>query len=1120
MDYKRLDKRFNRVLVLVLTIAALAVGQSVWAQATQEVGVMFGWEQKSSYYRYSIHPWNLSGSDFISDFQASDHVSFNKVFDIGDHNIPLTMNIKGDVNFTNANNFTVDYYNFEITFTSTTKYIMGARVTTTSQATVSGCTITGAGTKEVTVKIPDNTFFGAVILTIANHTPFGKDNSATISGIEDTYLDNGVNEPEPTVTYKEFSNSSPVTLTAGTDYTVSYSNNHYLGTATLTVTGTGNYIGSVSKDYNIRSYDLSDFNSLGNNTYEIATRDDLDHLAIYVNRDNTCQGVTFKQTTDIAYDYTTEWNNQESDECNFTAVGGYGKPFSGTYDGQGYTIKGLRIYKNGNNFADESQGLFGYVGTGGTVKNVVLANSRIIGYTNTGGIVGYNSGTIEDCIVGNDVRVYFAVPTENHGGIAGINSGGIIRRCTSSVSLNNYYYSGGIVGRLSSGSVTDCLAIDAKMFSSQSYYGAIVGGKTGGTIARNYYYNSSVNGYYANVGTSDGDVDGARSLRALTLASGVNATITGGETVVIKGQTYYVAGTTFTLSGASSIDVPEGYSAYEGYTIKYGKDSEINLGQTGGTFTMPDDNATVVHRFTAIPWTGSGTENAPYIIRYASQLDLLAKQVNGTHGYTANYFSGQYFQLANDITYPHVTDWNDATSTENNYTAIGKTFCGVFDGCNHTISGIRIYSYDYDNQGLFGEVAAGIVKNVILNDARITGLACVGGIVGSCTKSTVQNCHVTNSVTIHAAMDYAGNHGGIVGYAQFSNRIVNCTSAAQLTVAEGKNVSCYGGIVGNCNPSDVVENCISIGVTVPAVSNRGAIMGVKNGTLSNNYYYGCNVGGVTMNVGTNKGDVSDNDGAVQVDAVLSDTETVPTELSGKVVFRREFTGGKASTICLPFAMTKIEGGKVYQFVDVTYNQTEGWVATMSDATPGGNNVTSTEANKPYLFLPEGSGSVPVLFYGTVSASISAGTTTSGDWTFHGTYTYLSYGSAPFNGTVFGFAATDGKATDNSDVTAGQFVKAADGASIKPFRSYLTYSGSNQALQAPGRDGSSTSDIPDRINVRLIGSDGNITAVGTIDPVTGDVTIERWFDINGRAVEGTPSRPGLYLNNGGKKIMIK
>ena len=249
------------------------------------------------------------------------------------------------------------------------------------------------------------------------------------------------------------------------------------------------------------------------------------------------------------------------------------------------------------------------------------------------------------------------------------------------------------------------------------------------------------------------------------------------------------------------------------------------------------------------------------------------------------------------------------------------------------------------------------------------------------------------------------------------------------------------------------------------------------------------------------------------------TDEISSLIAGQdVKFSRTFTENTASTICLPFAMTSISGGKVYEFVGVEYDATDGWVATMSDATPNGNNVTTTVANKPYLFMPNAT--AEVVFNGTASATIPAGTTVSGDWTFHGTNTNLTYGTDPFSGTVFGFAATNGKATDNSDVTAGQFVKAADGAFIQPFRAYLTYSGSNQVLKAPGRDGSSTSDIPDRINVRLLGSDGNITAVGSIDLSTGDVTIERWFDISGRAVEGTPSAPGLYLNDSGKKVMIK
>ena len=52
---------------------------------------------------------------------------------------------------------------------------------------------------------------------------------------------------EPTVTVKDGSK----TLTAGTDYTVTYKDNTNVGAATVTVTGKGNYAGSVSKTFTI-----------------------------------------------------------------------------------------------------------------------------------------------------------------------------------------------------------------------------------------------------------------------------------------------------------------------------------------------------------------------------------------------------------------------------------------------------------------------------------------------------------------------------------------------------------------------------------------------------------------------------------------------------------------------------------------------------------------------------------------------------------------------------------------------------------------------------------------------------------------------------------------------------
>ena len=270
-------------------------------------------------------------------------------------------------------------------------------------------------------------------------------------------------------------------------------------------------------------------------------------------------------------------------------------------------------------------------------------------------------------------------------------------------------------------------------------------------------------------------------------------------------------------------------------------------------------------------------------------------------------------------------------------------------------------------------------------------------------------------------------------------------------------------------------------------------------------------------MGVGNRDINDNnnpEGAVAA-TILSESETVPGNLDGKVAFRREFTGGKASTICLPFALTDIEGGKAYEFVDVTYDAVDGWVATM-------NEVTATVANKPYLFLPEGSGSVPVLFHGTAGYDVSGGlATTSGDWTFTGTYTNLTYGTEPMTGHIYGFASKS-KTVDGHDVEAGEFVHAKEGASVPPMRCYLTYK--NGAQRAPmrasalGATGTDT-DVPSRITVRLVSDSGTVTAVGTLDTVTGEMDINTWYDMNGRLLETEPTAPGLYIHNG-KTIMIK
>ena len=74
---------------------------------------------------------------------------------------------------------------------------------------------------------------------------------------------------------------------------------------------------------------------------------------------HNCSGLTFKMTANITYTHTTDWDDAESTENNYTAIGRYGDldtdlDFNGHFDGQGHTVSGIRIYKSGNDINTDS----------------------------------------------------------------------------------------------------------------------------------------------------------------------------------------------------------------------------------------------------------------------------------------------------------------------------------------------------------------------------------------------------------------------------------------------------------------------------------------------------------------------------------------------------------------------------------------------------------------------------------------------------------------------------------------------------------------------------------------------------------------------------------------------
>lgn len=238
-------------------------------------------------------------------------------------------------------------------------------------------------------------------------------------------------------------------------------------------------------------------------------------------------------------------------------------------------------------------------------------------------------------------------------------------------------------------------------------------------------------------------------------------------------------------------------------------------------------------------------------------------------------------------------------------------------------------------------------------------------------------------------------------------------------------------------------------------------------------------------------------------------------------YKRTFSQGVASTVCLPFAHTPNGEGTYYTFTSIDKNASP-WTVTMTS-----NTAASLEANKPYMFMPTSTGEVTFSGTAVFDLNLSSNTVedpviTEGRWNLIGTYEsriWDGLNNTDEIGSVYGFAAQsyDG---GSYNVSPGDFVKAASGASIAPFRAYLKYTTVGQQ-NASRRGAADNEALPSRMSVRLVDADGILTAIGTIDTKTGEVRFdsEGWYTLDGRRLNSAPSTSGIYIKNG-KKVILK
>lgn len=155
------------------------------------------------------------------------------------------------------------------------------------------------------------------------------------------------------------------------------------------------------------------------------------------------------------------------------------KPFSGTFDGQGYTLSGLTLAAGGA----PSAGLFGYMAKGSALRNLLLDSISITSTgTYAGSAVGYSLGDVESVLVSNAT---ITCTGQAAGGVVGYQERSNLSNCDMSKgTITGAGSIGGIAGYTGLVHVTACSSsanLDEKGIASAVYRGA--GGVVGTSIS-------------------------------------------------------------------------------------------------------------------------------------------------------------------------------------------------------------------------------------------------------------------------------------------------------------------------------------------------------------------------------------------------------------------------------------------------------------------------------------------------------------------------------------------------------------------------------------------------------------------------------------------------------------
>ena len=478
---------------------------------------------------------------------------------------------------------------------------------------------------------------------------------------------------------------------------------------------------------------------------------------------------------------------QTREAGNWTSIGTSEKPFSGTFDGQGYTIKNLTIIEAEAKESKAYMGFFGYA-KNATIKNVVFENVTInipcLDIDHSQGHIGAVAGslegtsTIEDVTVKGDIKIY--TTQEANGAsrvavVAGGNAYGNVTMKNVHVVANegSYLVANNNTGALAGQLQGECYFVDCSSNINVTVNKFFAGGIIGLTATKSSFTNCHTTGdvkvvagragrandHYRVGGIVGGWSDGKSNVCTLT-----NCSYTG-----------EVSGVNADGSVATVLDY-DGYVG-RGYTLTNCAGSKVVIDDK--TFEQVADK---IYGFYVV--------DGVYELNSAAAMKWVAEQVSGT-----NSFAGKSVVMIDDIDLGG-EEWKPIGMG-------GKHFEGTFDGQNHTIKGLKVTArnsgaqaalfcsaagnaqfknftideayvkYPADSNDYYAAAVVGTIygnlkfEGINVKNSTITGNNKVGAIFahdGSSTQITVNNCHVDNCYIASEDTADGGCVGGLIGF--------------------------------------------------------------------------------------------------------------------------------------------------------------------------------------------------------------------------------------------------------------------------------------------------------------------------------------------------------------------